>query len=164
VETNILRRTNELLVGNMAWPVYQRLVKTVLAVNVLAARPDAEPLRLPAEDRDWVLQKSKEIVQALREADYQVTGDLDDLLPATGSGGTEPRHPDDVSDAEMLDAALYAVAGLLHELEAEREEAVRERRRLANQLVPRPVRWAINQYRHARVRLHELKESRTAAR
>jgi hypothetical protein len=164
VETNILRRTNELLVGNMDWPVYQRLVKTTLAVNVLAARPDAVPLRLPAEDRDWVLQKSKEIVQALREADYQVTGDLDDLLPATGTGGPEPRHPDDVSDAELLDGAIYAVAGLLHELEAERAAAVRDRRRLARQLVPRPFRWAINQYRHARVRLNEIKESRTTAR
>jgi hypothetical protein len=146
---------NELVVKDLPWPVYQRLVKNMLAVNVLAARPGAAQLRLPAEDQDWVLQKSKEMVQALREAGYQVTGDLDDLLPATD--GPEARHPDDVSDAEVLDAAIYAVAGLLHELEAERTRAEDERAALVAQLVPRPFRWAIDRYRDARVRIHELK-------
>ena len=138
--------------------MYQSLVKTVLAVGVLAERPGSVPLRLPAEDQDWVAQKSKEIVQALREAGYQVTGDLDDLLPATGAA--DARHPDEVTDAEQLDAAVYAVAGLLHQLKAEREQAVEARARLAEQLVPRPFRWAIDRYRDARVRLHELKQSR----
>ncbi|HEY7594400.1 MAG TPA: hypothetical protein VH969_14710 [Actinophytocola sp.] len=155
VETNVVRRVNELVVKDLPWPVYQRLVKNLLAVNVLAARPGAVPLRLPAEDQDWVLQKSKEMAQALREAGYEVTGDLDDLLPATG--GPEPRHPDDVGDAETLDAAIYALAGLLHELEAERERAAEEREALVTQLVPRPFRWAIDRYRDARVRIHELR-------
>jgi hypothetical protein len=160
VETNIVRRVNELVVSELDWPVYQSLVKNTLAVNVLAARPDAVPLRLPAEDRDWVLQKSKEMIQALREADYQVTGDLDDLLPAFGDA--EPRHPDEVSDKELLDAAIYAVAGLVHELQAERELALEQRAGLAQQLVPRPFRWAIGRYRDARIRLHDLKQSRGA--
>jgi hypothetical protein len=158
VETNLVRRVNELVVSELDWPVYQSLVKTILAVGVLAERPDAVPLRLPAEDQDWVAQKSKEIVQALREAGYQVTGDLDDLLPVTG--GADPRHPDEVTDAELLDAAVYAVAGLLHQLKAERELAAEDRETLAEQLVPRPFRWAIDRYRDARVRLHELKQSR----
>jgi hypothetical protein len=158
VETNVVRRVNELVVSELDWPVYQSLVKNVLAVNVLAMRPDAVPLRLPAEDQDWVLQKSKEIVQALREAGYQVTGDLDDLLPAFD--GPEPRHPDDVSETELLDAAIYAVAGLVHQLQAERELAGEQRTHLAQQLVPRPFRWAIDRYRDARVRLHDLKQSR----
>jgi hypothetical protein len=158
VETNLVRRVNELVVSELGWPEYQSLVKTTLAVGVLAERPDSVPLRLPAEDQDWVLQKSKEIVQALREAGYQVTGDLDDLLPATAAA--EVRHPDEVTDPELLDAAVYAVAGLLHQLKAERELAVEDRATLAEQLVPRPFRWAIDRYRDARVRLHELKQSR----
>jgi hypothetical protein len=160
VETNLLRRVNELVVSELDWPAYQSLVKNMLAVNVLAARPDSVPLRLPAEDQDWVLQKAKEIVQALREAGYPVTGELDDLLPAFGS--EEPRHPDDVGDGELLDASMYAIAGLLHELRAERELAVEQRAHLAQQLVPRPFRWAIDRYRVARVRLHDLKQSRGA--
>ncbi|HEV7650306.1 MAG TPA: hypothetical protein VGP26_19335 [Actinophytocola sp.] len=160
VETNVVRRVNELVVSELDWPAYQSLVKNTLAVNVLAARPDSVPLRLPAVDQDWVLQKSKEMVQALREAGYQVTGDLDDLLPAFGDA--EPRHPDDVTDSEVLDAAIYAVAGLLHQLQAERELAVEQRANLAKLLVPRPFRWAIDRYRDARVRLHDLKQSRGA--
>jgi hypothetical protein len=160
VETNVLRRVNELLVGNMAWPVYQRQVKTVLAVDVLAARPESTPLRLPGEDQDWVLQKSKEMVADLREAGYQVTGDLDDLLPPAMAAGAEPRHPDDVTEAEQLDAAVYAIAELLHRLETERVQAAQERRQLAERLVPRPFRWAIGRYRDLRVRLHELTHAR----
>ncbi|MGH3756945.1 hypothetical protein [Actinophytocola sp.] len=158
VETNVVRRLNDLLVGNMEWPTYQSLVKNLLAVDVLAARPGSTPLRLPAEDQDWVLQKGKEIVQALREAGYQVTGDLDDLLPT--AGGQEPRHPDEVTDTEMLDAAMYAVAGLLHRLDLERKQADESRAELSDQLVPRPFRWAIDRYRDARVRLHAFKQSR----
>jgi hypothetical protein len=158
VETGVVRRLNELTVGELDWPAYQRFVKNVLAVDVLANRPGAVPLRLPAEDQDWVLQKSKEMVQSLRDSGYDVTGDLDDLLPATG--GTEARHPDDVSDGEVLDAAIYAVAGLVHELEAQRERGDEERARLVATLVPRPFRWAIDRYRDARIQLHELKRSR----
>jgi hypothetical protein len=162
VETNVVRRLNELTVGNLDWPAYQRFVKNFLAVDVLATRPGSVPLRLPAEDQDWVLQKSKEMVQSLREAGYEVTGDLDDLLPATD--GPEARHPDDVTDGEVLDAAIYAVAGLVHELEAQRQHAADERARLAATLVPRPFRWAIDRYRDARVRLHDLTQSRPGAR
>lgn len=155
VETNVVRRVNEHVVKDLPWPSYQRLVKSLLAVDVLATRPGSTPLRLPAEDQDWVLQKSKEMVQALREAGYDVTGDLDDLLPATGS--QDVRHPDEVSDAEIADAAIYAVAGLLRELDAERARAAEERATLAEQLVPRPFRWAIDRYRDVRVRIHELR-------
>ena len=162
VETNVLRRVNQLVVSELDWPVYQRLVKNLLAVNVLAARPDSVPLRLPAEDQDWVRQKSKEMVQSLRESGYEVTGDLDDLLPETG--GPDARHPDDVTDGEVLDAAIYAVSGLLHELEAERQRAADERAHLTATLVPRPFRWAIDRYRDARVRLHDLARSRPGAR
>lgn len=162
VETNLLRRVNQLVVSELEWPVYQRLVKNLLAVNVLAARPDATPLRLPAEDQDWVLQKSKEMVQSLRESGFAVTGDLDDLLPETG--GPDARHPDDVTDGETLDAAIYAVAGLLHELEAEGQRAAEEQARLAATLVPRPFRWAIDRYRGARVRLHNLTRNRPGGR
>ena len=158
VETNVLRRVNHLVVKEMAWPVYQSLVKNLLAVSMLATRPDKEPLRLPAEDQDWVAQKSKEMVQALRDGGYQVTGDLDDLLPATG--GAEPRHPDEVTDTEMLDAALYAVAGLLHQLDTERKKAAEDRAELIARLVPRPFRWAIDRYRDVRVKLHDFKQSR----
>jgi hypothetical protein len=158
VETNVLRRVNELVVDDLDWPVYQSLVKSLLAVNVLALRPGAVPLGLPAEDADWVLQKSKEMVQALREAGYQVAGDLDDLLPSTG--GPEPRHPDEVTDAEVRDAAIYAVAGLLRQLSTERDEAAADREALIAELVPRPFRWPIERYRDARVWLHELRQPR----
>ncbi len=159
VETNLVRRLNHLLVGELAWPAYQRLVKNLLAVDVLAGREGSVPLRLPAADRDWVRRKAEEMVADLREAGYQVTGDLDDLLPA--APGEDPRHPDDVSDTEVLDAALHAVARLVQQLEKEREQAEEKRAALVSELTPHPtVQWALDRYRGARVKLREFRLSR----
>jgi hypothetical protein len=51
------------------------------------------------------------MVEALREGDYRIIGDLDDLIPAAPVPGH--RHPDDATEAEQLDAAVHALAGML---------------------------------------------------
>lgn len=122
VETNLLRRLNAEIIDDMQGPSYHKMIKHYLAVDVLAARPDLVPLRLPGEDRDWVTQRAKEIVHDLRDAEYDVVGDLDELIPAWDADDAGPRHPDSATDAEMLDASIDALAGVLYRLDTVRDK------------------------------------------
>ena len=117
VETNLLRRLNTEIIHTMDGPSYHNMIKHYLAVDVLAARSGAEPLRLSVEDREWVTQQAKEIVHELREAGYDVAGDLEDLIPNWDADDTGPRHPDSANDAELLDASIDALAGVLFRLD-----------------------------------------------
>lgn len=137
-ETNVLRLLNdEDAMAVLDWRAYDALVKTFLAVDVLAERPGAEPLRLPAEEREWVGQWSKDTIETLRAAGYAVDGDLDDLMPAPATG-REPTHPDAVSDAEVRAAAVHALAATLRRFTEEREEFDRERARYERDLTRPP--------------------------
>ena len=128
-ETNVLRLLNhEQAMDALDWPAYDALVKSYLAVDVLAARTGAVPLRLPAEERGWVEQWSKDAVEALRAAGYDVAGDLDDLLPAPANG-PGPVHPDEVSADEVRDAAVHALAAALRRFTEERRAFDEERAR-----------------------------------
>jgi hypothetical protein len=125
VETNLLRRLNKTGIRKeLDWSGYESLVKRFLAVEVLAERPGATPLSLPIEDRPWVEQWSKGAIEAVRDARYDVVGDLTDLLPAWRADHTG--HPDRVEDAEMLDAAVYALAATLRLVDKERKRFVEE--------------------------------------
>ncbi|MQA85798.1 MAG: hypothetical protein GEV03_14555 [Streptosporangiales bacterium] len=112
-EANLLRRVNVLLRGQVGWPVYDHLVKQYLAQNVLVQRPDATKIVLPPEEHPWVAKRSEEIVDGLRSAGYHIVGDLDELLLAPPRDDERPRQPEDVTDQEMLDAAVDAIAGLV---------------------------------------------------
>ena len=156
VETNVVRRVNELVVNELDWPVYQSLVKNLLAVDVLAdAAGRGRRCGCRPTTRTGCCRRARR--WSRRCARRATRSPATSTTCSRRTGDAEPRHPDDVSDAEMLDAAIYAVAGLLHQLQAERETAVEQRASLAHRLVPRPFRWAIDRYRDARVRLHDSK-------
>ncbi|MFI7677287.1 hypothetical protein [Actinophytocola sp. NPDC049390] len=128
-ETNVLRLLNhEQAMDALDWPAYDALVKSFLAVDVLAARPGAVPLRLPADEHGWVEQWSKDAVEAVRAAGYDVVGDLDDLLPAPANG-PDPVHPDEASGTEVRDAAVHALAAVLRRFTEERRAFDEERAR-----------------------------------
>jgi hypothetical protein len=110
-ETNVMRRLNLVVGDGLDWPSYDVLVKDYLAVTVMARRETTLPLRLPATDHEWVARRSKEMVATLREGDYRIVGDLNDLIPAAAASAH--RHPDDATDAELLDASIHALAGML---------------------------------------------------
>jgi hypothetical protein len=131
VETNLLRLLNKTGIRkDFDWQGYESLVKNFLAVEVLATRPGSVPLTLPVEDRAWVEQWSKDTVEAVRTANYHVVGDLADLLPTWPA--TDNGHPDGASDADLLDAAVYALAATLR-------LADKERRRFDEQRQSRPA-------------------------
>lgn len=176
VETNLLRLLNKQGVRkDLDWPGYQSLVKNFLAVEVLANRPGAVPLTLPIEDRAWVEQWCKDAVESVRAADYHVVGDLADLLPVwrTDHDG----HPDGASEADLLEAAVYALAATLRLAERERREFAEERQRFAEERDARPapsvrgvlldrygddprMHWLLRGYRGARSAVRSLRNGR----
>ena len=114
-ETNLLRRLNLELGDNLDWPTYDVLVKDHLARYVLGARDGGRPLRLPLSEYDWVSARSEHLVAQLRNCGYPVAGDLDELLSSdSGSPSSSAGDPDQVSEHEMLDAAVHAMIGLLY--------------------------------------------------
>lgn len=114
VEANLLRRLNVRLGRDFDWPVYEQWVKAGLAGHVLAARPGKLPLRLPAEQHEWVTQRARRMCAELAAAGYDVVGDLDDLVPSPPEAPA--RHPDRATDAELVDAAVHALAALIRTL------------------------------------------------
>ena len=170
-ETNLLRLLNKQGVrADLGWPGYQRLVKNFLAVDVLAGRPGAVALTLPIEDRAWVEQWSKDAVETVRAAKYHVVGDLADLMPAWRMD--HDGNPDGASDAELLDAALYALAATLRMAEQERRQFDEERRSWSEPVSsvrgvlleryedhPR-MRWLLRGYRGAKTAVRSLRKGR----
>lgn len=114
----LLRRLNTALDENLGWSRYAAVVKDQVAAEILAGRGG---MTLPAQDRAWVRARARRMVAELGERRYHVLGDLADLLPPLGDGDTpaEPREAAEVSDAaepsdaEVLDAAVTALAGLV---------------------------------------------------
>ena len=90
---------------------YNQAVRAVLAREVLAPRRAKEPKVVPpASARPWAAHQSDRIIDAVRASGVRVVGDLDDLRPQASDYATSAADP---SDAELLDAALDAVRGLL---------------------------------------------------
>lgn len=109
-EAHLLRRINLVLDPALPWPVYERTVRRHL-VDALARRPGGvSRISVPAADLGWVHERSERIAKELNEAGYRIVGDLGDLTPAPGGTGS---HPDDVTDSDLLDAALAAVRMLV---------------------------------------------------
>ena len=122
VEAELIRRLNQVLRGRFPHARYDELVRQVLAETVLVSPDRVTPASprptLPPERDAWVQARSREMVEAVRAAGFDVIGDLDDLVPAPSTGGPQPGSVDD----ELLPAALDGLAGLLRHLARARDE------------------------------------------
>ncbi|HZC53220.1 MAG TPA: hypothetical protein VE441_12085, partial [Mycobacterium sp.] len=115
-ETEFLRRLNGTLPDSLPDWFYWRNIKDGLAHEAFAART-ATPLArlaLPAERDEWARQHAESVIDGLRAADYDVIGELDELLPPE----LPERRPDpsDATDAELLAASMDAVVHLVMQL------------------------------------------------
>jgi len=107
--TLALRRLNELLdERGLRFPAGQRLRKRRLAKEILASRRRDEPaLGLPVTE--WVAQQTTDTRAVLLEDGVTVVGDLADLDPVEVPGV----HPAQLPDAQVAEAAVFGLAGLL---------------------------------------------------
>ena len=110
-ELEVVRRLNRQIAGPLNRRQYLHVVEHSIRPGLRV--PGSRPLRLPAEDRRWVHERSVEIAGRLRERGYRVHGDLAELVPAAHvAGASDERRLDDVSDAELLAASEAALGSL----------------------------------------------------
>jgi hypothetical protein len=108
VDAEVLRRLNKQLPPELPWPTYERIVKARFTRRAELHKP-GERLRVPPEHRSSVIARSEQTRAGLRDAGYDVVGDLDELVPAESAFGAVPSpSPDIVASAavDMLATAL----------------------------------------------------------
>ena len=106
-----------------------RWVRAVFAHKILAPQK-GERFGMRPEEAVRLRERAKLAVRQVEQAGYHVVGDLDELVAPDPL--PELRHPDDVADAEMLDAALDAISSLLSAMK------MRERRPNARSRTQKP--------------------------
>ena len=165
-QAELLRRVNLALGDRLALPgPYPVVVKSVLAHQVLAARP-GRPLRLAADDVQFAADLSRRLADELADAGVDVVGSLDDLVvPEATVQDSTTQDYQVVSDTELLDETVAALADLLVVVSqaSERERAAVAR---GEALRANPVRAALHELaeRHRSLRRVERAVRRVQAR
>jgi hypothetical protein len=144
VECELLRRVNERLNGRLSHRHYDVLVRLRLTAILTSAEKDAAKPVLPPQWHPWAVERSQEVVEAIRSAGYDVVGDLAELMPQAPELDPPATQPEDVDSDELLAPALTAISGLLAELARSRERAAEREAALARWR-ERPMRqWLID--------------------
>lgn len=131
VEAELLRRVNVALGDSIQDRAdVGRWVRHFLAHTVLVPRGGL-PMQLRPDEFEALSVRARESRRALTSAGYDIVGDLDDLAPP--SSQQSGIHPDDVAEADILDAATDTIATMLLTLKERTEErdAAREKLKVA---------------------------------
>lgn len=132
----VVRRVNERIDGRLNQVQQDWLVKRNL-VRLLARRTQPVRFGLPVEEMPWVTERASGWIASIEGRGYDVVGDLGDLVPRP-----EPsmRRPDEVSESELLEASLDALAMISEEYarkwwtrRRQRLDEVEEKRDLTSQ-------------------------------
>jgi hypothetical protein len=111
VQAELLRRVNVALGDRLPKPRlgYDRVGRWFLADKFLVAQEGSAPL-LPRSAEEWCHAMAEEWASSVRDAGYDVVGDIVDLEPdASHFADSET----DVADAALLDVATRALADIL---------------------------------------------------
>jgi hypothetical protein len=146
VESELLRRINprigEEISGLTEVPTW---VRDYLGLRVLAERK-GERIGLDPHRHARMRKRSITAVEQLRQAGYDVVGDLHELIAPVAAPPF--RQPEDVSTEELLDASLDVIAQMLSDY----REVARERQQLRRRV--ETMSW--RHYTHPRRRLLAL--------
>ena len=126
VEAELLRRFNARLGDRFPLRApYINVVRDHLMRPALFGAPDAKRIGVPAEYADWVVQRSEQMVRDVRDLGdrIDVIGSADELAAAITLA---EKAPSDLSDSELLEAALDAWVRQMENVEARREAARRQ--------------------------------------
>jgi hypothetical protein len=126
MQTELLRRYNVRHAVGVPWPQYRRIMRRQL--DVLTAVDDGRKVALTPDEPAFFSARAEEICAALTRAGYDVAGDLADLVPNPRPPGSTAEDPSELTDAELLDAALDVVHQLLTTQAADRASRRASRR------------------------------------
>ncbi|MGN6779904.1 MAG: DUF6752 domain-containing protein [Marmoricola sp.] len=109
VQAELLRRTNALLKRQISGSRQRSVwIRDLLAQEVLAPL-GSEPIGVPEAQSTEAREVWRRAVERIEAGGYAVHGDLGDLEPAPSEG----RLPGDVTDAELVEAAVSCIATLV---------------------------------------------------
>lgn len=126
VETELVRRMNEGL-RKMSAQAYDRTVRIVLAEQVLGGQ--SARLTLPPDRFAWVEQRSRQLVDQLRDRGYDVVGDLEELIPRA-QDHLPHVSPTALTDADLAQPAIRAATALVRHAGKQQKQIKRLRARL----------------------------------
>ncbi|WP_306213861.1 hypothetical protein [Actinoplanes sp. RD1] len=115
-QVEVLRRVNQALGDRYPHRApYQKVVQKHLVNAVLRRQDDQTRFGVGVDRTGWVLDLAEEQIKELDEYACQVAGDLEELRPA----GVAPLPtPDELSQEQVLDAAVETIIGLLGHADA----------------------------------------------
>jgi hypothetical protein len=154
-EIEFLRRMNRALPDELPFWFYSETIKGELAHDVLSARPGLARLVLPPDREAWAKEQSALVVAGLREAGYEITGDLAELRPEPAARPYVA--PADIPADQMLDAAVRAAVTLTGNQYAVRYPAPEPRapRQIAPREVLSKIEWTVLNGPRTRRLLHK---------
>lgn len=121
-ETSLLRRLNRRLeLGVWREPVYDSLIRELLAQEVLVAR-NTLPVRLPPDRHDFAEERAEHWIEWIKGSGVDVIGDPEDLRPRRPGPEEKWHNPDRVRAKLELGAALDALTVMTQEAAASRSE------------------------------------------
>lgn len=142
----LLRRVKPHLSGPlMEGPVRHRWVRQYFGHEVLGPQR-GERFGVRAGDAAQLRAESIAATRAIAAAGYEVVGDLEDLVPPADP--PEMPHPDDVSEAEMLEVAARAIDQMIRDV----RDLTNERnawRTAAERASADPIAWGATRARRA---------------
>lgn len=110
-EVAALRRINEFLPPEASYATISYLIRDVLAQAVMARRDGMVRFASPPETHKWIRERALRMVKAIRRHQYQVVGDLNELIPdpAPASGTDPDAVPDDAVLAVVVESLAPAL-------------------------------------------------------
>lgn len=96
-------------------PEYGDFIRDRLVTRFTDVEEITAPLLLPASEFPWVHERAEAWVEALRAGEYQVVGDLEELLPRPSDA--EAVDPDRISDTDLFEVSARALIASLDDYE-----------------------------------------------
>lgn len=129
-EAELLRRVNFKIEPPIRGPgQLARWNRDFLAHRVLGAR-DGARFGVPPDTVVALRKRAQRAIDDISPAGYDIVGDLSELIPPEDVSRLP--HPDEVTDAELLDVATETIAELLQHYRTQTLRADREKRRAGN--------------------------------